>query len=195
MSESKISRRSFVQTVLMSLSAGRGVLSSAFALKPASVREVEVTLEGRAVNLGRELVNFGLPLPPGFLSDARNVRVVNAARHEFSAAVRALEPWRIGGREGSIRSLQIQFTSDFSQERRQRIKILFRPRRKSERTLVPVEETLISRDGLDGPRVMALLPAGWLCDSLIVGPQTPASKSGSYRAYDQFVERNFPGSL
>jgi len=184
MSESKISRRSFVQTVLMSLSAGRGVLSSAFALKPASVREVEVTLEGRAVNLGRELVNFGLPLPPGFLSDARNVRVVNAARHEFSAAVRALEPWRIGGREGSIRSLQIQFTSDFSQERCQRIKILFRPRRKNERSFVPVEETLISRDGLDGPRVMALLPAGWLCESLIVGPQTPASESGSYRAYD-----------
>ena len=179
----------------MSLLAGRAALSSTSSATSSQATEIEVTLEGNAPNLDRELVNFGLPLPPGFLSDSRNVRVVNAARQEFRAAVRALEPWRIGGREGSIRSLQIQFTSDFSRKRNQRIKILFQPRRKNESRFVPVEETLISKDGLDGPRIIALLPAGWLCDSWIVGPQTSASKSGQYRAYDQFVERNFPGSL
>src|SRR5256885_1295436 len=85
----------------------------------------------------QEVVNFGLPLSPGFLSDPRNVRVVNAAGQELSAAVRALEPWRIGGREGSIRSLLIQFTSDFSHERTQRIRIVFdQPRRKNESSVV-----------------------------------------------------------
>lgn len=195
MSDSNISRRSFVQTGLTFLLAGRAALASDFAITSARATGVEVTLEGRTANLGRELINFGLPLPPGFLSDPRNVRVVNAGGQEFSAAVRALEPWRIGGREGSIRSLQIQFTSDFSIEPTQRIRILFQPRRRNESSFVPVEETLISKDGLDGPKVMALLPADWLCDSWIVGPQTPASKSGQYRGYDQFVERNFPGSL
>lgn len=170
------------------------MFASGSAGKRDSVKEVEVTLAGRAANLGREVVNFGLPLPPGFLSDPRNVRVVDGAGQELPTAVRALEPWRIGGREGSIRSLLIQFTLDFSREQTQRIKVRFQPRRKHD-SFVPVEETLIGKDGLDGPKVMALLPARWLCDSWIVGPQTPASESGSYRAYDDFVERNFPGSL
>jgi len=171
------------------------MFASSAAGKPKSVKEVEVTLEGRTANPGREVVNFGLPLPPGFLSDARNVRVVNEAGQEVRAAVRPLEPWRIGGRNGSIRSLQIQFTLDFSRERTQRIKVRFEPRLKNESSFVPVEETLISKDGLDGPKVLALLPAKWLCDSWIAGPQTPASESGPYQAYDRFVERNFPGSL
>jgi hypothetical protein len=141
------------------------------------------------------LVSFGLPLPPGFLSNTRNLRVVNESGQESKLAVRALEPWRIGGSDGSIRSLLIQFSCDFTGGRTQRIKILFEPRRAIDSSIVPVEQTLISPDGLDGPRVMALLPADWLCDSWIVGPQTAASKSGQYQAYDHFVERNFPGSL
>ena len=195
MSATTISRRSFLQTGLTSLLAGKTALASEFPVTLARATEVEVTLEGRTANLSSELVSFGLPLPPGFLSDPRNVRVVNQMGQEFSAAVRVLEPWRIGGREESIRSLLIQFTSDFSRQRTQRIKILFQRRRKNESNFVPVTETLINKDGLDGPRIMALLPAGWLCDSWIVGPQTPASKSGQYRPYDEFVERNFPGSL
>jgi hypothetical protein len=123
------------------------------------------------------------------------VRVVNEAGEEFRLALRTLEPWRIGGREGSIRSLLIQLTADFTGARTKRIKILFEPRRLTDNSLVQVEQTLIKPDGLDGPRVMALLPADWLCVSLIVGPQTPASESGQYQAFDQFVERNFPGSL
>ena len=155
MSDSNISRRSFVQTGLTFLLAGRAALASDFAVTSARPTEVEVMLEGRTANLGRELVNFGLPLPPGFLSDPRNARVVNAVGQEISAAVRTLEPWRIGGREGSIRSLLIQFTSDFSKDRTQRIKILFKLRRKNESRFVPVEDTLISKDGLAGPRIMA----------------------------------------
>jgi hypothetical protein len=193
---SDISRRLFIQSGLTSLLAGPVLLASNSAGNPDRVKEVEVTLEGRAPNLGREWVNFGLPLPPGFLSDPRHVRVVTATGEEISAAVRSLEPWRIGGREGSIRSLLIQFTSDFSRERTQRIKILFQQQqRKTGSRSVSVADTLLDNDGLEGPRVLALLPARWLCNSLIVGPQTPASESGPYAAYDQFVEKNFPGSL
>jgi hypothetical protein len=192
---SNTSRRSFLKTGLAFFLGSQSALASEFAVKPASAREVEVTLEARISSLGQELVSFGLPLPPRFLTDPRNVRVVDAKGQEISAAVRSLEPWRIAGREGSIRSLLIQFTSDFSRERNQRIKILFQPRRKNVSSLVPVEDTLISKDGLAGPKIMALLPADWLCESGIVGPQTPVGKSGQYAAYDQMVDRNFPGSL
>lgn len=195
MSDSNISRRSFVQTGLAFLLAGRAAVASRFEFASGRETGIEVTLTGRAANLGRELVSFGLPLPPNFLSDQRNVRVLDASGQELSAAVRSLEPWRIGGREGSIRSLLIQFHSDFSRQRIQRIKIVFQPRKKNETSFVPAAATLLDNEGLNGPRVLAVLPARWLCDSLVVGPQTPASESGPYAAYDKFVEKNFPGSL
>ena len=157
---------------------------------------VEVILEGRAENLGLELVSFGLPLPEGFLADPKRVTVLNARGEEITAAVRSLEPWRSGREEGSIRSLLIQFTADFTRERTQRVRVVFgKARRKSMETFVPVAQTLLDADGLKGPRVLAVLPAQWLCESGIVGPQVPAAESGAYTAYDQFVERNFPGSL
>jgi len=192
MVESKITRRSFVQAGLMSLLAVRAVVSFG---KLRERKELEVALEARVKNPGVETVNFGLPLPPGFLSDPRRVRIVDDSGQELAAAVRQLEPWRIGGRNGSIRSLLIQFSSDFSKQRAQKVKILFERRQKEVKAFVPIEKTLIAPDGLDGPRVLALLPADWLCDSLVVGPQTPAAQSGQYHDYDQFVKMNFPGSL
>ena len=165
--------------------------------KPArQPAEVEITLAGRAADLGNETVNFGLPLAPGRLSSAKLVRVYDAGGGEIEAAVRALEPWRIDGKEGAIRSVQIQFRADFSRQPTQRVKVTFgQPRRKDSKRFVPVAETLIDGQGLKGPRVLALIPAKWLCDSGIVGPQVPAAESGPYSFYDRLVEKNFPGSL
>ncbi len=159
-------------------------------------REVIVTLVGRTTNLATETVNFGLPLPPGFLDDASLVQVHQAKGGEVEAGVRPLEPWRIDGKEGSIRSIQIQFQSNFGRENVQHVKVVFgKPRRKSVARFVPVAETLIEPDGLKGPRVLAVIPATWLCDSWIVGPQVPVGGPGSYATYDRFVETTFPGSL
>jgi hypothetical protein len=156
---------------------------------------VEITLQGRAQDLGHELVSFGLPLPLNFLSDTSLVRVVDERGEEVTAAARSLEPWRVGGKQGSVRSLLIQCELDFRQRQNRRIKIAFQHRRKDSRDFVPVEKSLIKEDGLAGPRVLAVIPAQWLCDSMVVGPQTPVSESGKYQAYDEFVEKNFPGSL
>lgn len=159
-------------------------------------REVTVTLAGRAADLGNELVNFGLPLPPGFLSDAAMVRVYGEDGVEIETAARSLEPWRIDGKDGAIRSLQIQFRADFRNRSRLPVRITFGMRRtKNSAAFVPVAETLIEPDGLKGPRVLALIPAAWLCDSWVVGPQVPASQSGPYTGYDRLVEKNFAGSL
>jgi hypothetical protein len=158
--------------------------------------QLTVTLIGRAQNLATETVNFGLPLPPGFLQDSRLVRVYTSAGEEVAAAVRPLEPWRIDGKDGSIRSIQIQFQADFTKEKTRRVNVVFgRPRRVFAARHLPVAETLIRPDGLEGPRVLALIPAKWLCDSWIAGPQVPAAESGSYSTYDRLVEKNFPGSL
>ena len=179
--------------ILLMPAACAGIDRPRIAIPP---REVTVTLVGRAGDLGAEIVNFGLPLPPGFLYDAGMVRVYGADDIEVEAAVRSLEPWRIDGQDGAIRSLQIQFHADFRGQSRQQVKIKFdKPRAKTSGRFVRVAETLIAPDGLKGPRVLALIPAKWLCDSWVVGPQVPASESGMYTSYDRLVEKNFPGSL
>ena len=176
--------------------AGRLALSQSPLETARLAREVEVTIVGRAADLKQEVVNLGIPLAPGFLSDASRVQVIDEKNVEVAAAMRSLEPWRLGGRDVSIRSLQIQFKADFSRERTRRFRLLFHKSSNSRvDRFVPVPETLIDKEGLKGPRVLAVLPAKWLCDSGVVGPQTPAAESGAYATYDQFVERNFPGSL
>ena len=188
------SRRSFLKSAGLFLGALQ--LASRSSMFPAA-SEVEVILEGRTKDLGNELVSFGLPLPPGFLGDSRQVRVLAEDGQEITAAIRALEPWRRGGESnGSIRSLLVQFNSDFVAHSTRRVRIVFhQPRRKSKKEFISIPQTLIDEGGLQGPRVGARLPAKWLCDSWIVGPQTPVVSAGPYTPYDQFVEKNFPGSL
>lgn len=170
-------------------------LTGKSAIRPKT-REVEVTLYGRASDLGSELVSFGLPLPFGFLDNPQLVKLLDDKDEEIAAAIRSLEPWRVGGKEGSSRSLLVQFSADFSRQQTKRIRIQFHePRRKKVNTFVAVAKTLVDEVGLQGPRVAAVLPANWLCDSEVVGPQMAASSSAEYALYDHFVEKNFPGSL
>src|SRR4029453_14094944 len=168
-----------------------------FALSPSPFADkVTVTLEGRAENLRNETVSFGLPLPYGFLNDARTVRILDEHGTELVAAVCSPGPWGKGGGEGSIRSLLIQFKADFSTQRTHRVTVTFKGRQgRRESNFIPVSQTLIDESGLKGPRVLAVLPADWLCASGVVGPQVPATQSGAYSSSDRFVEKNFPRSL
>src|SRR4030095_13347902 len=186
------SRRRFIKNGFLSLLAVPLARYSRFL----EAKQITVILEGRTSDLGEELVSFGVPLPFGFLNDPYKVRIQNENGTEIAASVRSLEPWRAGGREDSIRSLLIQFKANFSQKRKQRVTVSFNgPRRKIENNFAPVSQTLIDAAGLKGPRVVAVLPADWLCESGIVGPQTPSALSGEYSSYDRFVEKNFQGSL
>ena len=186
------SRRQFIKNGLLSLIA---LPISRRTLRSMS-EHVVVHLEGRATDLREEVVNFGLPLPFGFLDDPREVRVLSEDGTELVAAVRSLEPWRTRGREGSIRSVLIQFKADFSKRKTQGVTVRFdRRARRIEANFVAVAKTLIDESGLRGPRVQALLPADWMCASGIVGPQAPVVSSGDFFSYDSFVEKNFPGSL
>ena len=159
--------------------AGRTALAQSPLKSPRPGRELVVTLLGRADDLGEEVVSLGVPLPPDFLSEAGRLRVLDERGEEVAATTRALEPWRLGGREGSIRSLLVQFKSDFRTVRERRVTLLFnKTPRKRGGPLVPVRETLIDVEGLKGPRVLAVLPAKWLCDSWVVGAADARGRVG-----------------
>jgi hypothetical protein len=192
----EFSRREFLLSAAAAALAARATLAQSPLKFPRPLRSLELRLVGRVDDLREEIVSFGVPLPPDFLWDAGRVVVLDEKGEEVAATTRALEPWRLGGREGSVRSVLVQFKSDFRAGRTKRVSLLFhkRPKRRGG-VLVPVRETLIDDEGLKGPRILAVLPAKWLCDSWVVGPQTPAAESGAYADYERFVERNFPGSL
>src|SRR5690349_1128515 len=113
----ELSRRRLIENGMLALLA---LPFSRAALRSTSQRVV-VKLEGRAGDLGNETVSFGLPLPFGFLDDPRRVRVFAEDGTESVASVRSLELWRKGGREGSIRSVLIQFKADFSRRKSQEV--------------------------------------------------------------------------
>src|SRR5678815_1317559 len=118
-------RRLFLKHGLMSLAAIPLFRQATWA----ATESLTITLEGRADNLSDEIVSFGLPLPFGFLHDSQKVRIVDEHGAEVPAAVRSLEPWRTGGRDGSIRSLLIQFKLNFSKHKTQRVSVRFNTRR------------------------------------------------------------------
>ena len=120
------SRREFLKRGVMSLAAVP-LLRHPFG---GGTRDaVTITLAGRAEDLRNETVSFGLPLPFGFLDDARLVRVVDEQGTELHSAVRSLEPWRVDGRDEWIRSLLIQFNADFSRQKTKQVTVRFDSRR------------------------------------------------------------------
>src|SRR6476659_7527275 len=145
------SRRRFIKQALLSLFAFPLARYGFFSTTESGV----VRLEGQAHDLGNELVSFGLPLPLGFLKESKKVRVLAEDGSELIAAIRSLEPWRVAGRDGSIRSVLIQFRVDFSKQRSQRITIRFeRPPHKALSEFQSTAKTLLDEKGLQGPRVL-----------------------------------------
>jgi hypothetical protein len=114
-------------------------------------------------------VNFAVPLAPGKLSDATNVRVL-AGDQELSSARRVLATHP----DGSARSVQIQVELTLAGSTPVEVRFGETPAQPA-LALEPVETTLVAADGTLGPRVWALLPAAWLSGSGVAGPQVPES--------------------
>ncbi|MBX7083345.1 MAG: hypothetical protein K1X88_29330 [Nannocystaceae bacterium] len=130
---------------------------------------------------GVQRVNFAVPLWPGALVDGDAVTV--------SASGNALPSYRrvlASHRDGSVRSVQIQVELELAGETDVAVDFgvagdVLEP--------VDVAQTLIDPQGRDGPRVWALLPATWLSDSGVTGPQLPADATvGAATAWAQLCD-------
>ena len=181
-----ISRRSFLRSAPLLLAACRPSVRA----PGRAARTVRITLQARVARPGREIVSFGVPMPPGMVADARQIGVRADDGTPIEAAVTVLERWPQAGH--TVRSARVQLAIDLHGQSARAVDVILddaAPARP------PGPSPAVSPVDAKGPSVWALLPATWLCDSLVAGPQVPAERSGPYRDYDAFVDRQFDGSL
>jgi hypothetical protein len=179
-----------------------GVLLRATQRPPmpgAGVDHVRLRLQPSAGATGPQVVSFGLPFAPGDLLQDHLIYVTDEAGVEVAVYTAPIASWWIDGRQGSLRSVLVQFDMDFAGEERW-VRIGWDGRRERQRSSrTPIAETQIERQA-DGfvfhqPKVLALLPPSWLCASLVAWQQVPASDNEAAPWFDRHLLAQFPGSV
>jgi hypothetical protein len=142
-----------------------------------------ITLTANADLGAVELVSMGIPFAPGALTDANQVRILDAGGIEVPAFVKPTLRWH--WLDNSIRAVKVQFFADPAGQ--------YRFDTSQPRTRI-IDEQFYDNGTRPGkmnapvPRLLATLDAGWLVDSQIAGPQLVRDPA---RAYDQFVDRQW----
>jgi len=167
--------------------------------KPGTA-SVTVTLLPQGDAASKAIVSFGLPFGPDVISDDRLVRATDADGRELALHTEPLASWWIDGKKGTLRSVLVQFESPLSGTKPGKVTLSWdKPRTKSREKRTPTAETraVQSGEGFDFhvPKVLALLPAEWLCASRVAWQQIPASENKAAPWFDQHLAEQFPGPL
>jgi hypothetical protein len=119
------------------------------------------------------LVSIGIPFAPGVLRDTHLLRILDEHGAEVPAAVQTTLRWH--SNDGSIRAIRAQFHAQLKEKQQTFYFAVGKPRT-LELAGWPYSTGLV--DGEQGMKVsaaLATLTPAWLCESLIAGPQWPAS--------------------
>jgi hypothetical protein len=170
---------------------------------------VTVTLVPQTDLSGPTVVSFGLPFPPATLTNDKSIRVTDSAGTELAVFTRPLVKWWIDRKEGAIRSVLVQVELKFQGRTPQKVIITWNESRtKSRAAEVPVSDTQFKRHvdkpadfnnaapyDYQCPKVLALLPSKWLCNSLVAWQQIPADANTAAPWFDEHLGKVFDGSL
>ena len=161
---------------------------------------VEVTLVPQTDEPGPHVVSFGLPFPPDALSDDGMIRVTDDEESEIPAFTRPLAHWWIDGKQGSLRSVLVQFEVGFDDTAPKTVVIAWgRPRGLVRTDETPIPDTQVERRAegfvFHCPKVLALLPPEWLCESLVAWQQVPAAQNIAASWFDRHLVEQYPGSI
>jgi len=168
-------------------------------VKPVETK-VEVSLLPQVEQRGKMLVSFGVPFGPGVLSDEKLIRVMDAGGSEVAAFTRPLAYWWIDGKKGSLRSILVQFEMPFEGKGAKKVAVAWdKPRTLSREAMTPVADTQVvkAEEGFEFhcPKVLATLPAKWLCESWVAWQQVPASENKVAPWFDEHLTAQFPNSV
>ncbi len=167
---------------------------------------VVVSLRPQIERPGWQVVSFGLPFGTGWLHEDSLIRVIGSGGDEIAAAARTLALWGIDGKKGTPRSVLVQFAMDFGTGGAREVTIRWDKPRTRHMNLVPVAETEVVKHVKTAdpervldydyhcPKVLVVLPAEWLCASLIAWQQVPAAQNQVAPWYDEHYRKSFPGS-
>lgn len=165
------------------------------ASKPAGT-SVTVTLAPQVDDPSKTVVSFGVPFAPEVLSDDHRLRATDEGGRELPVYTEPLAHWWIDGKQGTLRSVLVQFEMPASKK----VTLSWdKPRAASRGKRTPSAETqtVQSAEGFAShvPKVLALLPPGWLCASRVAWQQVPAAENKAAPWFDQHLNEQFPGSL
>ncbi len=156
------------------------ILSLIFlSFKPLSASEGQLQIQvAKLVNAENNFlfVSTGVPFTPGQIFSDKDFSIFDQNGQELRIAVKTLAKWQS---DGSIRSLLVQF-SYVVDKKYAPVTIKWGYARKSED--LPVKDI-----GQTLPEGYLVLPAKWLCGSLIIGEQVPMGNN----PYSKLTERNY----
>src|SRR3989344_1466322 len=137
-----------------------------------------------------ELVSLGVPFPPNTLFDATRVRVLNASGNEIPAYVNPIAYWHFLANPTAIRSVLVQFRMDMSGGGERTVTIDYSTTRQSSLTAQVYAGGLMAgkTTGAEVARILTVLPADWLVNSQVIGPQVTKSANTSYADYETWFE-------
>lgn len=138
-------------------------------------------------------LTFGVPFPPGVLTDARQVRILDERGDELPASVIPTLRWHF--KDGSIRAVRVQLrVAAFASERRLRFET-DQPRTRDLEGWPYVNDLVRNGDGVKVPGVLAVHEPTWTSASRIAGPQHPATVPSAYDRYFAIQFDEWAGKL
>jgi hypothetical protein len=191
--------RAEIDPVLEKLGVTLKVKERAMYVKPVATK-VEVTLTPQVEEGGKQIVSFGVPFGPGVLSDEQLLRVSGPDGAEIAVFTKPLAYWWIDGKKGSLRSVLVQFELSFDGKGEKRVTVSRdKARTLSREAFTPVADTQVVKkeEGFEFhcPKILATLPAKWLCESWVAWQQIPAAENKSAPWFDEHLMAQFPGSV
>jgi hypothetical protein len=133
--------------------------------------QIELELVPQPGVVGVQRINFALPLPDGAETEDPPQLGVLIGDEAQPLALRGLSRWP----SGAWRSVQIQLDVDVANTE---LTVDLAGTPAGSLDLVPVEDTLVSPDATEGPRVWTLIDPAWLSASRVFGPLDLESDSG-----------------
>ncbi|MCF8034425.1 MAG: hypothetical protein K9K66_13640 [Desulfarculaceae bacterium] len=157
---------------------------------PLAKGELPVTLVPHPLAISKIIpVSFGVPFPPGYVSDPKNIALFDDTGKEMPIRVTVLARWQppVPGAP-SLRAVLVQYLDLMATRLPRTYKLRWgTPRQQTETKKWPADQSWFwvtdksyPRFKAKDPPVWATLPASWLCQSLVKGRLAPAGKYADF---------------
>lgn len=168
---------------------------------PQSRGQVPVVLHTDPRSTDRvTMISFGVPFPPGFVSDPKQISLVDNGGKELPIRVKVLATWREPvPQAGSIRAALVQFRDYISVAMPRTYTLRWgSPRQEHEwedwparQHWLPIDDPALAGTHLQEPPVYAVLPNQWLGQALLKGRILPAGSDPKWEFYDHNMRQYF----